>query len=421
MRISRLPALALCLGIGGLAMFGGGHDAASAAVLDSAPAIASQCQLLPVASPSASPSDSPTASPTPSATPSPSPTDSPSASPSPSPSDSPSASPSATDSASVSSAALTDFVVAADPAPSDLCISVQATQNSFQAGQNATWAVEVWAPDGPVTGVTVYLTGNMAGEPPVFSAQCPGGNGGTSCYVGDLDTGVAAASDTMQAQITVPSGTAAATSVTLTGTANATPSLPTMPAAATAVTTTVAPAASSSASASASAAASSSAATSTAPGVSGQSTVTPAPGTASTVTLPGIGTIPGLAAPGVTAVTSPGSVSGLLPVITPGPSATSPASGFVTSPAADNAADAANDRSTGSTAVLVVSSATAEKLGVVVLLVLVAVALRMRTKTKILADRAARGAHNEPAPTRRFKPSALLHPGRPRGDAPKQD
>src|SRR6266478_3441363 len=141
MRITRLPALALCLSIGGLVAYSGPHDAASAAVLRPATTSSGQCQALPLPSPSPSPTPSSTPSPTPSA--SPSPTDSPSAT------------------TSASTAALVDA------APADLCVSVQASQDSFQAGQNATWTVQVWAPNGAVTGVTVYLTGTMAGQPPV--------------------------------------------------------------------------------------------------------------------------------------------------------------------------------------------------------------------------------------------------------------
>jgi hypothetical protein len=74
---------------------------------------------------------------------------------------------------------------------------------------------------------------------------------------------------------------------------------------------------------------------------------------------------------------------------------------------------------------LVIPTATAEKLGVVLLLVLIAVALRMRVKDKIfprvLPDRPSRGSRSRgSAPTRRLKPSALLHPRRQPGKRPKK-
>jgi hypothetical protein len=151
------------------------------------------------------------------------------------------------------------------------------------------------------------------------------------------------------------------------------------------------------------------------------------------VTLPGIGTIPTL--PGaansvlppaeVTSITNPGSIDGLLPVISPTASATAPTAGFVTSPAADDPASvgATADRTSASDSVLVVPTATAEKIAVVILLLMVALALRMRAKSKVtplvFPTRAARGADSGRVPARRLKPSALLHLRRPRGESPK--
>jgi hypothetical protein len=150
------------------------------------------------------------------------------------------------------------------------------------------------------------------------------------------------------------------------------------------------------------------------------------------VTLPGIGTVPIL--PGaassvlppaeVTSITNPGSIDGLLPVISPTASATAPTAGFVTSPAADDpASPAAADRTSASASdfVLIVPTATAEKIAVVVVLLMVALALRMRARSKIIPlvfpARAARGANSGPVPARRLKPSALLHLRRPRGES----
>ena len=171
MHIARLPALAACLSIGSLAAWAacGGTLDAAAAVLAPAAAVASQCQTLPAPSSGATPAAS----------------------------------------ASGSSSPAT----AASAAPADLCVSVQASQASIQAGQAGTWTVQVWTQNGPVTGVTVTLTGT--GGQPTFAGKCPSGDGSASCAVGDLATDVAASSYQMQAQITVPSGTAAGSSVTL--------------------------------------------------------------------------------------------------------------------------------------------------------------------------------------------------------------
>ena len=171
MHIARLPALAACLSIGSLAAWAacGGTLDAAAAVLAPAAAVASQCQTLPAPSSGATPAAS----------------------------------------ASGSSSPAT----AASAAPADLCVSVQASQASIQAGPAGTWTVQVWTQNGPVTGVTVTLTGT--GGQPTFAGKCPSGDGSASCAVGDLATDVAASSYQMQAQITVPSGTAAGSSVTL--------------------------------------------------------------------------------------------------------------------------------------------------------------------------------------------------------------
>jgi hypothetical protein len=156
------------------------------------------------------------------------------------------------------------------------------------------------------------------------------------------------------------------------------------------------------------------------------------------VTLPGIGTVPilpgttsstGSILPptGVTSVTNPGSIDGLLPVISPAAGATAPTAGLVTSAAADNAASpgATADPTSASASdfVLVVPMATAEKIAVVILLLMVALALRMRAKNKVtplvFPTRAARGAGGGPVPARRLKLSSLRHLRRPSGESLK--
>src|SRR5690349_3979281 len=156
MRISPLPTLAARLSIGGLAAWAAcGALPAAAAVLAPASS-ASQCQAVPVTSttsPSASSSGSASAS----------------------PSDSPAA-------------------PASSPTPSTLCVTVQSAQDSFQAGTTGTWTVTVSAQNGPVTGVTLDLSGTIPGQQPTFTARCPSGDGGPSCLVGDLGTAVTASS-----------------------------------------------------------------------------------------------------------------------------------------------------------------------------------------------------------------------------------
>jgi hypothetical protein len=402
MRILHLPMLAAGLGIaglsiGGLAAYGGLLDSAAAATLvpaaaaSDSPVVSSACQELPAAAPSAS----------------------------------------ATASASASASA--SATAAASPqVPVDLCISVQAGQDSIQTGQSATWTIQVWVQNGPVTGVTVSLTGTLANELPTFTSDCASGNGNTSCAVGDLGTDASPASEQMQAQIAVPSGTAAGTSVALTAIGNATPSLSSVPAASTAVTVEAAPAATTSASPSSSTTPAKSATPSAAASSSSAAKTTAATPAATTAAaaLPGVGTLPAAGASlpptEVSEVTNPGSISSLLPVVTPTATATAPAAGFVTTPAADTqpGPSATPDRASDSSFVLVIPTATAEKIAAVILLLVVAVVLRLRATDKLIPhlfpSRASRGTHTEPTPSRRRKAGAILNLRRRRGDSPKK-
>jgi DNA segregation ATPase FtsK/SpoIIIE, S-DNA-T family len=349
MRITRRQALALCLSIGGLATFGVWHVATASAAPLAGPS-SSQCQALPAASASASPTAS--------------------------------ATPSASASASASPAAAASSVPAVD-----LCVSVQASADSVQQGQTATWTVQVWEQNGPVTGVTVTLSDSLAGIQADFTGTCPGGDGNSSCTVGDVGTSVTATSYQMDAQVTIPSATAVGTSVSLTATANATPSLPVQPSAGTAVSVTAAPSPSASASATKSAAASTSAAA-----------------TASS-SAPGVGTIPSLTAPQnptsqITAISNPGSIGSLLPVITPAAYATSPTGGLVSAPAAAPVADpaASAQATTAGSFELIVPAADAEKIGLAILLLAVGAVLGLRAKEgsifRVLPGHAPRGAHH---------------------------
>src|SRR5580658_3667194 len=250
MRILHLPMLVVGLSIaglsiGGVAAYGGLQDTAAAATLvpaaaSDSPVVSSACQELPAATPSASASASATAA-------------------------------------------------ASPQVPVDLCISVQAGQDSIQTGQSATWTIQVWVQNGPVTGVTVSLTRTLANELPTFTSDCASGNGSTSCTVGNLGTDASPASEQMQAQITVPSGTAAGTSVALTAIGNATPSLSSVPAASTAVTVEAAPAATTSASPSSSATPAKSATPSAAASTAAAKTTAATPAaTTAVAALPGV-------------------------------------------------------------------------------------------------------------------------------------
>ena len=286
----------------------------------------------------------------------------------------------------------------------DLCVSVQAAADSVQQSQNADWTVQVWEQGGPVTGVYVNLTSTLAGQAATFTAKCPGGDGATDCAVGDVGTSIAPSSYSMTAEIAIPSGTAAGTSVSLTATANASPSLPVQPSAGTAVSVTAAPSSSPSASASASATKS---ATASAPAA--------ATATATSI-VPGVGTIPSLTVPQnptsqVTAVSNPGSIGSLLPVITPAAYSTSPTGGLVSDPAAAPAADPvpSAQATSASSFELIVPAADAEKIGLAILLLAVGAVLGLRAKQgsifRVFAGHAPRGAHHG-SPAGRPKPSA---------------
>ena len=362
MRFTRLQALALCLSIGGLASFGIWH-VATASAAPAAGASSSQCQALPAPSASASPTASGT-----------------------------------------SSASASPTAAAPSAAAVDLCVSVQAAGDSVQQSQNADWTVQVWEQGGPVTGVSVTLTSTLASQAATFTAKCPGGDGGTSCAVGDVGTSVTPSSYSMTAEIAIPSGTAAGTSVSLTATANATPSLPVQPSAGTAVSVTAAPSSSPSSSPSVSASATKSA------------TASASAAATATSIVPGVGTIPSLTAPQnptsqVTAVSNPGSIGSLLPVITPAAYSTSPTGGLVSDPAAAPAADpAASAQATSASSFeLIVPAADAEKIGLAILLLAVGAVLGLRAKEgsifRVLRGPTPRGAHHGSS-AGRPKPSA---------------
>jgi len=128
----------------------------------------------------------------------------------------------------------------------------------------------------------------------------------------------------------------------------------------------------------------------------------------------------------VTTIADPGSISGLLPTISPAADATSPTAGLVTSAAAGNSASSGLTavQTGASRSVFGLPTATAGTLGVVILLIVVALAARLRAANKLFPriqpGRPARGAHGGPSPVRRLKPAALPHLRRQRSDRPKK-
>lgn len=125
----------------------------------------------------------------------------------------PAVTPSSSPSASVSSTSL----------PVLLCVVVNPSQSSVQAGRDAGFVVQVQVQNGAAPDVSVTLTAS-AGHA-VFTSLCPSGDGAASCQLGPLGTDVTPSSFTLHAQIgTASSGT---TRVSLTAAADAATNPPT--------------------------------------------------------------------------------------------------------------------------------------------------------------------------------------------------
>ena len=105
----------------------------------------------------------------------------------------PAVTPSPPPSASVSSTSL----------PVLLCVIVNPSQSSVQAGRDAGFVVQVQAENGAVPDVSVTLTAS-AGHA-VFTGLCPSGDGAASCQLGPLGTNVTPSSFILRAQIGTPS------------------------------------------------------------------------------------------------------------------------------------------------------------------------------------------------------------------------
>jgi hypothetical protein len=99
-----------------------------------------------------------------------------------------------------------------------LCVSIQRPSASVRHGQTADFTVRVWTENGSADAVTVTLATSPAGDDAAFSGLCPGGDGTSSCAVGDLATPVTPTSFVLTAQTAVLLN---AGEVTLTVTADA--------------------------------------------------------------------------------------------------------------------------------------------------------------------------------------------------------
>jgi hypothetical protein len=116
------------------------------------------------------------------------------------------------------------------------------TKSNLHPGDNATYAIWVWPAGGAASGVSVTITGKVAGSSvtPTFTV-CPSASGRT-CTVGGISKGT---SDELQARVKVPSGTAAGKQAALSATGKSSNATAPAPASG-AVTITAKPSASSS-------------------------------------------------------------------------------------------------------------------------------------------------------------------------------
>ncbi len=245
--------------------------------------------------------------------------------------------------------------------PTELCISVQATESSIQRGQAASFTVQVSAENGPATGVSVTLTGAPQGEDPEFTSRCPGGDGSATCTIGALATAVSPAAYQMQAQIQVAAGATSVTAVTLTATADATtgPAMTELPTASQTVTVGAPTSAST-------------------PAASQSPASTPSPLAA---TSPAIGPVP----------TTPGAASSSL--ISPVNAASTPSAITSAGSAVDatpgSAVGTATPSAGGSSVVIRMPAATAQQIGVIVLGLVLFLAGINLTRARLAARRAS--------------------------------
>jgi hypothetical protein len=137
----------------------------------------------------------------------------------------PAVTPSSSPSASVSSTSL----------PVLLCVIVNPSQSSVQAGRDAGFVVQVQVQNGAAPDVSVTLTAS-AGHA-VFTGLCPSGDGAASCQLGPLGTDVTPSSFTLRAQIGTPSSGTTRVSLTAAADAATNPSITAQATGTTTVTT----------------------------------------------------------------------------------------------------------------------------------------------------------------------------------------
>jgi hypothetical protein len=327
---------------------------------------------------------------------------------------SPSASASLSPSASASASALASPAGSATAAV-QLCVSVQAGQDSIKGGQTATWSITVLAQGGTVPAVTVSLTSAPAGTAPAFTSTCPSGSGTASCDLGDLATALTPASYVLGAQVTVPAGAAAGT-LTLTAAADtaSSPAMTAYPAAGQAITILTTPKAKP---------------TPTAKPSPARSTLTPEPAPApaydpptqpadpDTAGEPALGALP--TDPVTTTTTAPaGNVASVLPVIAPATAQADP-DPIASTPVA-NIQDLPGPSSSSPQAgtfrlTIAMSAGTAEILGLVILALVLVLAATRVTATRLARSRPRTAPDSQDVPRhRRFTRMTTLLPRFPR-------
>lgn len=261
------------------------------ALAAAAPPPVSQCQTLPSPTPSASAPASASASA--------------------SAADSASASASASSSGSSSPSAA---AASASTSAVQLCVSVQAEQGSFQAGQAALYLVQVWVQGGQAAGVMVSVASDPAGA--YFSQFCPSGNGRASCAIGAMGTATDPAEFRMEAATDVLGNGVGQAKLSVTAVADTSPAMTVDPYVSQSVQVVAAPGKPTPTPAKPSA-----------KRTPGNPASTPASVPPAVVPVPTVGSLPSLApvpVPGVSDVGSPSpqSVASALPVVTAAPPAT---------------------------------------------------------------------------------------------------
>ena len=327
------------------------HTPPAASGVTTTAVVTSQCEPLPTPAPSASPSTSLSTPPT------------------------------ATASASASASST-----------SQLCVDVQAAQDSIAHGKTETWTIQLQAEGGPATSVVVTLAADPVGLTPNFTGSCPSGGGTPVRTLGDMGTAVTPASYQLQAQVTIPANSTA-TAVTATASAATSPSMAADPAAGQTVTITGAAAkASSKPTSKPSSARTTSAPTKPASAPASQPAVAPASQpVVAPVSVPAIGALPTPAAE--TTTVTPGSVGNALPQISPVvATAPTPVTTINSSPAANIQAAGASPTPSGDTFSISIgmSAQTAQVLGWILLALVVTLVASKLTSNYMSRNRQPR-------------------------------